>query len=83
MTERIVCPACETAATTQWIDEPLPYGLGADAVELPTRVPLRHCPRCKLDFTDDVAEAIRDEVVRAHIMSTMPRRPSLTEESRP
>lgn len=71
MTERIACPACETPATTQWIDEPLPYGLGADAVELSTRVPLRHCPRCRLDFTDHVAEAIRDDVVRAHILSTL------------
>ena len=75
MSERIACPACDTEATTEWIDEPLAYGLGADAVVLDTRVPLRHCPRCKLDFTDHVAEAIRDKVVREHIFSTL-RRPT-------
>lgn len=75
MTERTTCPACESEVDTEWIDEPLAYGLGADAVELHTRVPLRHCPRCKLDFTDHVAESIRDKVVREHIFSTL-RRPT-------
>jgi hypothetical protein len=74
MTER--CPACETEVTTEWIDEPLRYGLGRDAVVLATRVPLRHCPRCKLDFTDHIAENIRERTVRKHIFSTLRRPPT-------
>ena len=71
MTERLSCPACDTAVTTEWVDEPLRYGLGPDAVVLHTRVPLRHCPRCKLDFTDHVAEGIREDVVYAHVISKL------------
>lgn len=66
--ERLDCPMCggnDVRTTTAM--EKFVYGDGPEAVELTAQVPVRTCNACGFQFTDDVAEEARHEVVCRHL----------------
>lgn len=72
--EQIECPMCggKDVRTTTEV-ETFVYGDGPEAVELTAQVPVRTCNACGFQFTDDVAEEARHEVVCRHLGIMTPR----------
>lgn len=66
--ERLDCPMCggNDVRTTIAVEK-FVYGDGPEAVELTAQVPVRTCNACGFQFTDDVAEEARHEVVCRHL----------------
>lgn len=66
--ETPVCPECgHSEIDTRWEDCPFTYGSGADAVEIPVRLPVRKCRKCGFEFFDEEAEDLRHEAVCRHL----------------
>ncbi len=66
--ESNLCPNCGAKdIRTTWMDDTFPYGVGADAVQLTARVPLRTCAACGYQYYDEEAEDVRHEAVCRHL----------------
>jgi putative zinc finger/helix-turn-helix YgiT family protein len=73
LTEGSVCPECgHSEMDSRWENCPFTYGTGADAVEIPVRLPVRKCRKCGFEFLDEVAEDLRHEAVCRHLGRLMP-----------
>lgn len=67
------CPACSGSdVATHWEEDHFIYGAGNEAVELTTRIPVRNCATCDLEYLDKEAERIRHERVCLHLQILSP-----------
>jgi putative zinc finger/helix-turn-helix YgiT family protein len=72
--ETPVCPECgHSEMDTRWEDCPFTYGSGADAVEIPVRLPVRKCRKCGFEFFDEEAEDLSHEAVCRYLGRLTPK----------
>lgn len=62
----IRCPECDAEVMTVTKEETFQYGVASDCVMLSILIPVHSCPDCKFQFTDQVAEILRDRAVSEH-----------------
>jgi putative zinc finger/helix-turn-helix YgiT family protein len=66
--ETYLCPNCGAKdIRTTWIEDPFPYGVGVEPVQLTARVPLRTCAACGCEYYDEDAEDARHEAICRHL----------------
>ena len=65
--EALTCFDCDSPVGRTWLDHTFTYGVGADAVELPVRLPVHRCLSCGLEFLDEEAQTLKHEAVCAHL----------------
>ncbi len=67
------CPDCDGTFTKKWQETTIPYGLGADAADVPARLPLFTCIGCGLQILDEEGERIKNEAICKHLGILSPR----------
>jgi putative zinc finger/helix-turn-helix YgiT family protein len=66
--KKYICSECESKnISTTWEDYKFPYGVGAEAVELSCKVPVRKCSDCGFSFIDQESENLCHEAVCKHL----------------
>ena len=51
---------------TSWQPHTFRYGRGNDAADITTRVPVRRCVRCDIQFLDHEAEQLEEDALCRH-----------------
>lgn len=63
----LACFECDGPASTVWRDHTFIHGVGASAVEVTARIPVRVCRSCGFEFLDHEAETLQHEAVCRHL----------------
>lgn len=67
LSDRSVCPSCESANIVKYVDEHLiDVGPPPDVVRVPVTFPAWKCQSCRFGWRDHEAEAIIEATIRAH-----------------
>ena len=68
-----VCFECDGSAGTEWRNHTFIHGVGASAVEVTARIPVRVCRSCGFEFLDHEAETLQHEAVCRRLGVLSPR----------